>query len=153
MIKATILRLHDLSIGEDMDGRPLNHALTEPKPAAPIPSWDAVPGDDGRHPEDVRIDPVDARESLQRLVDLGYIEDVGEDRKQVAETTVKELRYNLARDLADAGKLTEALEIHAELWQAHPDESRFGLHRFNGQLRQGDTAAARETLALLERRK
>ncbi|NBC13280.1 MAG: tetratricopeptide repeat protein [Gammaproteobacteria bacterium] len=152
-ITPTILRLYDLPVGEDMDGRPLLQALREPTPIAPIPSWDDVPGDDGRHPEDVRIDPVDARESLQQLVDLGYIEDVGEDQKQVAETTVKELRYNLARDLADSGKLTEALAIHAELWETHPDESRFGLHRFNGQLRQGDTAAARETLALLERRK
>jgi tetratricopeptide (TPR) repeat protein len=66
---------------------------------------------------------------------------------------IKELRYNLARDLADSGKLAEAEAIHAELWQAHPDESRFGLHLFNAQLRRADTAAARETLALLEQRK
>ena len=63
-ITPTILRLHDLPVGEDMDGRALLQALAEPKPMALIPSWDAVPGDDGCHPEDVRIDPVDARESL-----------------------------------------------------------------------------------------
>ncbi len=152
-ITPTILRLHDLPVGEDMDGKPLLQALHAPAPMALIPSWDDLPGDDGRHPEDVRIDPVDARESLQQLVDLGYIEDVHEDQRQVADSTVKELRYNLARDLADCGKLDEALQIHAELWEAHPDESRFGLHRFNGQLQQGDTAAARQTLALLEQRK
>lgn len=162
-ITPTILRLYDLPVGEDMDGKPLVQALADPQPRAlhgeqtaawpTIPSWEEVQGDDGRHPEDVRIDPVDARESLQQLVDLGYIEDVGEDKKQVAETTIKELRYNLARDLADSGKLDEALAIHAELWEANPQESRFGLHLFNGQLRQGDTAAAQETLALLEQRK
>lgn len=152
-ITPTILRLHDLPVVEDMDGMPLAQALRDAKPVDLIPSWDTVPGDDGRHPEDVRIDPVDARESLQQLVDLGYIEDLGEDRKQVAETTIKDLRYNLARDLADSGKLAEAEAIHAELWQAHPDESRFGLHLFNAQLRRADTAAARETLALLEQRK
>jgi predicted AlkP superfamily phosphohydrolase/phosphomutase/tetratricopeptide (TPR) repeat protein len=152
-ITPTILALHGLPVGEDMDGRALLQALIEPVSIAPIPSWDYLAGDDGRHPEDVRIDPVDARESLQQLVDLGYIEDVGEDQKQVAETTIKELRYNLARDLADSGQLADGCAIHAELWQAHPDESRFGLHLFNGQLRQGDLAGARATLALLEQRK
>ena len=33
-----------------------------------------APGEDGRHPDDVRIDPVDARESLQQLLDLGYMQ-------------------------------------------------------------------------------
>lgn len=152
-ITPTILALHGLPTGRDMDGRPLRQALSEPGVIPPISSWDELPGDDGSHPEDIRIDPVDARESLQRLVDLGYVEEVNQDLGQVAETTVKELRYNLARDLADSGRLDEAIEIQAALWEAYPDDSRFGLHLFNGQLHQGSTAAAGKTLRLLEQRK
>jgi tetratricopeptide (TPR) repeat protein len=151
-ITPTILRLHDLPVGEDMDGKPLVQALRDAKPVDLIPSWDTVPGDDGRHPEDVRIDPVDARESLQQLVDLGYIEDVGEDQKQVAETTIKELRYNLARDLADAASWPRR-------WRSMPSCGRRTRTRAasgcicSTASSQRDTAAARETLALLESRK
>ncbi len=152
-IAPTILTLHGLPVGEDMDGRPLLQTLAEPIRVPPIPSWDLVPGDDGRHPEGLRVDPVDAREALKQLVDLGYVDDLDADCERAAANTVRELRYNLARDLAESGKVADACAIQAELWEANPDQSRFGVHLFNGQLRLGDTRAARETLALIEIRK
>ena len=49
-IAPTVLTLLGLPAGEDMEGRVLSAALGNPPPEIPvrIPSWEAVPGDDGR---------------------------------------------------------------------------------------------------------
>lgn len=152
-ITPTILQLYGLPIGRDMDGKPLLDALREPGEVRLIDSWEDLEGDDGRHPADVRIDPVDAREAMQQLVDLGYVEAVDQDRDKAARQTVRELRYNLARDLMDAHKWPDAAEILAELWEAEPEEVRFGAKLFDCRLSLGDTDGARETLNLLVKRK
>ena len=152
-ITPTILQLYGLPIGRDMDGKPLLDALRAPGEVRLIDSWEDLDGDDGRHPEDARVDPVDARESMQQLVDLGYVEAVDEDRDKAARQTVRELRYNLARDLMDAHRWADAAELLDELWETDPDEVRFGAKLFDCRLAQGHTAAARETLNRLVERK
>ena len=65
-----------------MDGKPLLEALVQPAAPAPIPSWDDVPGGDGRNTEGfVAENPGEAAGDLPRqFAALGYIDDPGEDR-------------------------------------------------------------------------
>jgi tetratricopeptide (TPR) repeat protein len=151
-ITPTVLTLFDLPVGRDMDGKPLTNVLESQYPTY-IDSWDDVPGDDGCHPADIRVDPVDTSESMQQLVDLGYIDELDDDQQKVTENTVRELRYNLARDLMDAQHYDKAILLFDELWEFHTDESRFGLKLFECFLVQKKTVEARQTLDKITERK
>jgi tetratricopeptide (TPR) repeat protein len=136
-----------------MDGRVLTAIYEQPPRTEYIDSWDDVPGDDGRHPPDLQADPIDSTEALKQLVDLGYIEDLGEDVREAVDSTVRELRYNLARAYVDGGQLTEAAGLFRELWDRWPRESRFGVHLLQTQLDQGLPTEARQSFELLKQRK
>jgi predicted AlkP superfamily phosphohydrolase/phosphomutase/tetratricopeptide (TPR) repeat protein len=129
-ITPTVLALFDLPVGEDMDGKVLTAAFEQPREIRTIPSWEDVPGRDGRHPPHTRLDPEAARESLQQLVALGYIEKPDESREKAVAHTMAELRYNLGEAYQDAGRHAEALEIFRELHESDPDEQRHAVHYF-----------------------
>lgn len=152
-ITPMILSLFDLPIGEDMDGKPLIGAFQEAPTVQTVPSWDAIDGDAGLHPVGMQSDPVDQHVALQQLVELGYIDQPDENIEKAAANTLRELRYNLARDLLDAGHLGEAIPLFEELWDADPDEGRFGVHLLQAQLSLGRTDAAEATLERLVREK
>jgi len=151
-ITPTILTLLGLPIGRDMDGKPLITAMEAVTPNY-IDSWDDVAGEDGRHPAELNMNFVDAHESLQQLADLGYIDEADESLKKTTDNTVKELRYNLARDLFGARKYREAIPLFEKLWGMHPDESRFGLKLFDSFLATQQTKRARQTLEFIIERK
>jgi predicted AlkP superfamily phosphohydrolase/phosphomutase/tetratricopeptide (TPR) repeat protein len=152
-VTPTLLSLFGLPMGRDMDGRVLTAIYEQPPKTEYIDSWDDVPGDDGRHPPDLQADPIDSTEALKQLVDLGYIEDPGEDVREAVDGTVRELRYNLARAYVDGGQLAEAVDLFRELWDRWPRESRFGVHLLQTQLDQGLPTEARQTFELLKQRK
>jgi tetratricopeptide (TPR) repeat protein len=110
-----------------MDGQPAIAAWEDPPPVETIPSWDDVPGDAGRHPDDLQLDPVESQEALEQLVALGYIEAPGPNREQAIAHTVRELRYNLARAYMDDSRHGSAAEILEELYGKWPNEHRFGV--------------------------
>ena len=126
-ITPTLLTLFGLPIGADMDGRPLVQAFAQPPALEYIPSWEVVPGEDGRLPDEVRMDSLTSKAALDQLVALGYIQKLGENREQAVNRTLRELRYNLAQSYRDADRNAEALAILRELHQAEPDEFRFEL--------------------------
>jgi tetratricopeptide (TPR) repeat protein len=123
----TILCLFGLPAGLDMDGKPLVGAFEKEPAISTIPSHDAVVGPAGMHAPDVRVDPVEAKEAIDRLVALGYIEKPDEDQKKAAEKAVCELRYNLARSYMDANRHVDAIPILEQLLEDRPDEYRFGI--------------------------
>ncbi len=123
----TILTLFGLPVGRDMDGRPLLDAFEDPPPFETIPSWDDVPGQDGCHPPDLQVDPIEAHEAINQLVDLGYIDQPDEDREKAIARSVRELNYNLARAYMDANRHAEAIELLDDLLGEWPDEYRFGI--------------------------
>ncbi len=151
-ITPTILTLLGLPIGRDMDGKPLVNAMETVTPEY-IESWDEIDGNDGSHPAALNMNFVDAHESLQQLIDLGYIDELDESQQTTTDNTVKELRYNLARDLYGARKYKEAIPLFEALWDAYPEESRFGLKIFDSLLATQQTQQARKTLALIIERK
>ena len=152
-VTPTILALYGLPQGRDMDGKPLLNAFAEPPAVEYIDSWEEVPGEDGRHPPGMQVDPVDQAEALKQLVELGYIDKPDENLEKAAAYTIKELRHNLARDLFDSKRLPEATALFAELWEANPDESRFGVKLLDCQLSLGKAGEAQETLQRLIREK
>jgi predicted AlkP superfamily phosphohydrolase/phosphomutase/tetratricopeptide (TPR) repeat protein len=149
-IAPTLLTLFGLPVGADMDGKVLAGAFEEPPKARIIPSWEDVPGQDGRHPPHTRLDPVAARESLEQLVALGYIERPDENREKAVADTVAELRYNLGEAYQDAGRHAEALEIFRELYQHDPDEQRYAVHLFVSCQALGYVAEMRRIVADLD---
>jgi tetratricopeptide (TPR) repeat protein len=129
-ITPTILTLYGLPVGADMDGKVLVSAFEKPLDVQTIPTWEEVPGADGRHPPHTRLDPQAARESLAQLVALGYIARPDENREKAVADTIAELRYNLSEAYQDDDQHAEALEILRELHRADPDEQRYAVHRF-----------------------
>jgi predicted AlkP superfamily phosphohydrolase/phosphomutase/tetratricopeptide (TPR) repeat protein len=126
-ITPTVLALFGLPVGEDMDGKVLVDAFETPPAVASLPSWDAVPGDDARLGEEQRYDPVAAKEAMDQLVALGYVEAPGADQARAVANTVRELRYNLARSYMDAGRHADAVPVLAALYAAEPEQFRFGV--------------------------
>jgi predicted AlkP superfamily phosphohydrolase/phosphomutase/tetratricopeptide (TPR) repeat protein len=129
-ITPTILTMFGLPVGQDMDGKPLTGAFEEPPEVTTIPSWEDVPGADGRHPPHTRLDPEAAQESLRQLVALGYIAKPDENREKAVADTIAELRYNLGQAYQDAGRHAEALDIFRELYASDRDEQRYAVHYF-----------------------
>ena len=129
-IVPTILTLYGLPVGEDMDGRVLSQAFAKAPEVAFIPSWEAVPGADGRHPPHTRLDPVAAHEALEQMIALGYIERPDENREVAVDQTIRELRYNLGEAYQDDDRHIEAHLIFTTLRAADPDEQRFAVRLF-----------------------
>lgn len=126
-VTPTVLSLLGLHLGEDMDGRPWREAFSHPVEAAPIPSWDEVEGECGMHPPDKREDPVEAREALKQLIDLGYIEKPNENAQRAVDLCIRERDYNLARSLLDAGRPESAAEILKKLTDEDPEAERYAV--------------------------
>lgn len=148
-ITPTLLTLFGLPVGRDMDGKPLVNVFAEPPKIETVPSWDAVAGNDGSHPSDVKLDAGDAKEAIKQLEALGYIQPLPEDHAKAVEETQHELDYNLACAYTDANRHADAAKLFAKLWAARPDEHRYGAKLLSCQLALGRLKVARETLGQL----
>jgi predicted AlkP superfamily phosphohydrolase/phosphomutase/tetratricopeptide (TPR) repeat protein len=126
----TILNAMGLPVGEDMDGKVLSQLFVEPPNVEYIPSWEEVPGADGRHPPHTRLDPVAAHEAMEQMIALGYIERPNANCEMAIRAATRDLRYNLGEAYQDDGRHVEAYEIFTELYQADRDEQRFGVRLF-----------------------
>ena len=149
-IVPTLLTLCGLPVGADMDGKPLLEALSEPPAKVEvIPSWDEVPGRDGRHPPGHLWTSTreDAEELMKQFAALGYINDPNQDRERLAESVRLENAFNLSQVLLSNGRFEEAVQLLEPVAQARPWETRF-LHQLtNAALRAGRFRLADELLA------
>jgi len=125
----TLLTLFNLPVGEDMDGRPLLDAFEEAPVVSSIPSWDDVSGPhpDGQHASGTTLPADTARETMEQLVALGYIERPPENQDEAVAKTQRELDYNLALSYIDAEMHGEAAPLLAALYLRYPLEFRFGM--------------------------
>jgi predicted AlkP superfamily phosphohydrolase/phosphomutase len=149
-VAPTVLALFGLPVGEDMDGGPQLQAWEEAPEVRRIPTWDDVPGADGRHPAGAAQDPRAAAAALEQMVALGYIAPLPDNAAEAVRETTRELDYNLARALADAGKPHEAAPIFERLWDEWPREHRFGLHLLDALARTGRIPDRRAALDKLK---
>jgi tetratricopeptide (TPR) repeat protein len=122
-ITPTILRIFDLPLGRDMDGRVLLEAFESAHKIDTITSWEQRQGEhpDGMHSEDAKMTPEESKAILDQFVALGYIDPPSDDADEAAAQTSRESRWNLARAYVDGGQLMPAIAILEELVNEHPD--------------------------------
>jgi predicted AlkP superfamily phosphohydrolase/phosphomutase/tetratricopeptide (TPR) repeat protein len=150
-IAPTVLHLFGLPPGSDMDGKVLISAFEKPQLLQPVPSWDDIPGEDGRHDRLKQYDVMASVESFKHLVDLGYIAPLeGEAHKNV-DNCVKEGRYNLALSYMDAWRPDKASAILNELIVSEPDAGRFHHHLVQCLIQCGELKGATCALTAFDR--
>ncbi len=143
-ITPTALALLGQPPGEDMDGKPLVQVFDQRVWVQRVPSWEDVDGTAGMHPPDRRENPFEAREVIQRLVELGYIDKPDENAEKAAESAARESKYNAARAYMDAGLPNEAGSLLEELVKAEPNTQRFLLQLARCRVAQERYADARQ---------
>ncbi len=126
-ITPTILAMFGLPIGQDMDGKPLLNIFEQGTVPEYIPSWESREGEAGMHPPDAIEDTFASAEAMQQLIELGYIEDPGPDKKKGMEKATMEAEYNLSRVLASKRDYAGAAEMAEKLVEKEPGELRFSM--------------------------
>ncbi len=145
-VTPTILTMFGLPVGKDMDGKVMADAFDVSPEITVIPSWENVSGECGMHDADVQQDPYAAKEALDQLVALGYIDPPGDDAEAAIKRTVDENNFYLARAYIDGGKTEEAIPVLKQLFDANPEALRYGIRLANCYLRTGETALARDVV-------
>ncbi len=145
----TILDLLGYPAGLDMPGRVLAEVLVGPNHPSRIASWEDVPGADGRHAPDARIDPTESYAALAQLVALGYIAAPSEEAANTVRQTIAGNQYSLAQSQADAGRFAEAAELIRGLDAEFRDEVPAQLLLATCLMGQGDSAGATTVLTAL----
>ncbi|PLW92909.1 MAG: hypothetical protein C0592_08340 [Marinilabiliales bacterium] len=133
-ITPTILAMFGLPVGDDMDGKVLANIFEEEMIRESIPSWEDVEGECGMHSPDKLVDTHESAEALRQLVELGYIEDPGEDSAAAAERSIREGKYNLAKIKNARRNYEEALIDFEELYHEDSDDMRFNLELIRSYL-------------------
>jgi predicted AlkP superfamily phosphohydrolase/phosphomutase/tetratricopeptide (TPR) repeat protein len=110
-ITPTLLALFGLPVGKDMEGRVIQAVFEKNEAPKYIESWEDITGDFGMHPPDLQEDPWEAIQALQQLVELGYIDEIGDDKLLAVEKAKRENQYYVARNLINGGKIEKAIEI------------------------------------------
>ena len=116
-----MLHLLGLPVGADMDGRVWSEMLESPGDVERIPSWETVPGDDGRARAAADVPPPDAAAAIEQLAALGYVARPTADAARDAAAANRDARTNLALSLMDAQLPVLAIPLLKELRAA--DES------------------------------
>ncbi|HUM47581.1 MAG TPA: tetratricopeptide repeat protein, partial [Chitinophagales bacterium] len=91
-----------------------------------IDSWENVEGEAGMHPSEQREDPWAAKEAMNQLVELGYIEAPGENQQKNIEKITRESKWYLARVFMYKKQYEKAIELLEEIYGEEP-EIRYGL--------------------------
>lgn len=142
----TILSVLGLPVARDFDGKVLMNLFEEPFEVDVIDSWEDIEGECGQHEKEAEIDVESAKEEMQQLIELGYIEDPGDNAEKALEVTRKTNKYFMARAFVDGGRIEDALPLYEELWEDYRDNSRFGIRLINCYLSLDMTEEAREVM-------
>lgn len=123
----TLLHLFDLPAAEDMEGRVLVQAFEGEQDVKRIPSWEDIPGNHGMHSSGVLTDPMANQESVEQLIELGYVEapETGDGKPDV-QKSFAESRYYLAISYMDGRKFSKALPLLGEIHSKYPEVARYG---------------------------
>ncbi|MEM0992919.1 MAG: alkaline phosphatase family protein [Bacteroidota bacterium] len=143
-ITPTLLSLYDLPVAEDMDGKVLVNAFEQVPEIQTIKSWENIKGEDGSHSKNSEVNAEDAKAELQQLIELGYIEDPGENGEAAVKSTLNENNYNLARAYIDGGKWAEGIELLEQLHSENPETLRFAVRLAHAYQNTGKLKDARK---------
>jgi predicted AlkP superfamily phosphohydrolase/phosphomutase/tetratricopeptide (TPR) repeat protein len=153
-ITPTILALFDLPVAADMDGRVLMEAFSTPPTIEHIESWDttgpAVPG----KKSDMERSANEEKELIRQFVEIGYIQDPGDDPQEAIKNTARENRWSLAQSYLSAGRQADALPLLESVYEEWPERWDFCCELALSQLHLGLLDEARETMSgVIENRK
>lgn len=149
-ITPTLLTLFGLPIGEDMDGTPLLQAFKTPPTVKTISSWEDVDGHFGEHSKDFKVSKEEAQQAVKQLVELGYVDDLGEDMAKAMLNTDIELKYNLSKVYLSTSRSQQALELLEEVNKLK-EEFRFQIRIVDCLKRLNRFDESLEMLATIER--
>jgi len=96
-IAPTILHHFGLPIGKDMDGKVILDIFEKTEPPKYIESWDTESGDFAELNNNQKSDSLSDEETMQQLIDLGYVEKLDEKYEVAIKKTRIDLKHNLAR--------------------------------------------------------
>jgi tetratricopeptide (TPR) repeat protein len=152
-ITPTILSLFGLPVGADMDGRVLTEIFEETPTVERIESWETT-GVDRPAPEVEAVrSPDEENELIRQFVEIGYIEDPGNNAQQAMRNTRRENHWSLAQSYLAAGRHADALPLLEEVYEEWPERWDFACELALTQLTIGLVDEARETMSELRNRK
>ena len=113
-VAPTVLTLLGVPVADDMDGRVLTRIFAEPVEPEHVASYESPHPQDGvrRDVSEEESDPFAARQALQQLAELGYLEMPadGDAAKAVTEAD-RDRRNNLSQVYLSTDRAPEALEL------------------------------------------
>lgn len=127
-IAPTALTILGVPVGADMDGRVLVEAFERPPQFERVFSWDDLQGEAGMHPAGMRVDPFEARDAMNQLADLGYIQAPSGDASAQLALLSRETRFNLGICYSTTRRGREALPIFEALVAEAPGEPRYAMN-------------------------
>lgn len=108
-IAPTVLDLLGLPAAYDMPGRVLAEVLQSSTPLPRIETWEEVEGRSGMHPPESKVDPTDARDALEQLVALGYVDAPSDDALKTVRDTIASNHFSLIQSLVDCCRYSDAV--------------------------------------------
>lgn len=110
-IAPTVLNHFGLPVGEDMDGKAILEMYDEPVKPKFIDSWENVKGDFGELDKDIKQEAMDTQETMEQLIELGYIERPDDKIENAVHKTSLDLQHNLAKVFMGKKEYQKAEEI------------------------------------------
>lgn len=150
-ITPTCLSLMGVAFPKDMDGRVLREVMANQEPVQTIASWDAIDGDHGLHPDDMRNDPIETSASIKQLMDLGYLAALPDSTREQIDLVERESTFNLAVSLMTFQKHEQAIPHFRYLYEQRKDIDRYGICLAQCYLSVKDHAAAVSVLTELRK--
>lgn len=145
-IAPTVLALMGIDVGADMPGRVLAEAFEEPPADRRIPSWEAVAGEDGRHPPLPPVTPWESSEAVRQLVELGYAPASAQDDERTRRAEAH-ADFTRAVNQMDAREWAVAAESFRRAAERLPDDPTPRLYRAACLLAAGDREGCRAIAA------
>lgn len=114
-VMPTVLAMLGLPIADDLDGNALLQVFESRPDVGRIESYEPPAENDGVHRGEQADDPFAAAESLQHLVDLGYIEPLTDDAAANLRNCVLERQTVLAQIYYSSGRVPQAVDLLKQL--------------------------------------
>jgi len=149
-VTPTLLAALDLPVGNDMDGKVLASIFEQPVTINRIESWDKIEGDFADHPEHIKEDTYESVEALKQLIELGYVEDPGENKLDAMRKAAVENKYHLGKILMARKQIQQALTLYEELILEEPDDIRINLELASCYAQTSEFEKAREIVNKLK---
>jgi len=119
-VAPTILHHYGFPIGKDMDGKVILDIFKETQEPTYIESWDKEPGDFGDLKVSTQTDALSDAETMEQLVELGYVDKLDEKFEVAIKKTRIDLKHNLARVYLGKKDFASSKKLLLELLEETP---------------------------------